>query len=145
MIKLSFWLFLCSGLTLIFGILYFKNLHKEELLVERLKQTSDREIVPPSRENDEERNDFKIKKVKKVGCKYNSATFRVYIDSASILLFSFALIRKTKAFSEPFVAENQVFGLLDLRKTAYQQLRYEKFCGYLICVGVRTKKLGCLT
>ena len=120
MIKLSFWLFLCSGLTLIFGILYFKNLHKEELLVERLKQTSDREIVPSLREYGEERNDFKIKKVKKVGCKYNSATFRVYIDSASILLFSFALIRKTKAFSEPFVAENQVFGLLDLRKTAYQ-------------------------
>ena len=99
MIKLSFWLFLCSGLTLIFGILYFKNLHKEELLVERLKQTSDREIEPSSRENDEERNDFKIKKVKKVGCKYNSAPFRVYFDSVSILLFSFTLIRNFETFS----------------------------------------------
>ena len=84
MIKLSFWLFLCSGLTLIFGIIYFKNLHKEELLVERLKQTSDREIETLLRENDEERNDFKIKKVKKVGCKYNSASFRVYFDSVLV-------------------------------------------------------------
>lgn len=67
MIKFSFWLFLFSGLTLIFGILYFNNLHEEEILVERIKQTSDREIEREKlSENDEERKYTETKKVKKV-------------------------------------------------------------------------------
>ena len=64
MIKLS--LFLFSGLTLIFGILFFKNLHKEEIFIEHtgIKQTTDRE--KNSRENNEAGGKFGDKKAKKV-------------------------------------------------------------------------------
>ena len=80
MIKFSFWLFLFSGLTLIFGILYFNNLHEEEILVERIKQTSDREIEREKlSENDEERKYTETKKVKKVSLsRWNSKTCSKY-------------------------------------------------------------------
>jgi len=68
MIKFSFWLFLFSSLALIFGILFFNNLHEEEILVERIKQTSDREIEREKLlENDEKGKNTETKKVKKVG------------------------------------------------------------------------------
>ena len=68
MIKFSFWLFLFSGPTLIFGILFFNNLHEEEILEERIKQTSDREIEREKLlENDEKGKNTETKKVKKVG------------------------------------------------------------------------------
>ena len=85
MIKLS--LFLFSGLTLIFGILFFKNLHREEIFI-----ATDRE--KNSRENNEEGGKFGDKKAKKVS---QSFVASVILDNVPSIDIPFLFTRNFKS------------------------------------------------